>query len=126
MLLSNRGVGTWLMALWKERRFEVVVSPALFDELIDVLERPKIRTRLNPQRSLALLRRLRDDAVWVEGHIKVIGLNDAEDDFLLAAALEGEAAFIITWDQRLLDQANCQGVRIIDPDQFTSLIVRRV
>jgi len=123
-LLSNRGVGTWLMALWKERRFDVVVSPALLEELVEVLGKPKIRARLDPQRSLALLHRLRDDAIWVTGSEKATGLNDPEDDFLLAAALESESAFIVTWEQRLLDQIACQGVRIINPDQFTSLIVR--
>lgn len=80
--------------------------------------------RLNTQRSLALLRRLRDDAIWVEGSRRAAGLRDVEDDFLLAAALESEAAFIVTWDQRLLDQASCQGVRLIDPEQFISLIMR--
>lgn len=67
LLLSNRGTGAWLMALWKERRFELVASPDLLQELIEVLEKPKIQVRLNHQRSLALLRRLRYDAIWVEG-----------------------------------------------------------
>ena len=126
MLLSSRGTGAWLIALWKEKRFELVVSPALLEELITVLERPNIRARLNPQRSLALLRRLRDDANWVEGNSAASGLADEKDDFLLAAALESGVTFIVTWDHRLLDQAMCQGVRMINPDQFTSLIVRMI
>ena len=124
MLLSNRGTGAWLMALWKERRFDLVISPELFEELVRVLEKPKVRSRINPQRSLALLRRLHDDAIWVEGNEKITGLIDPEDDFLLAAASESQAAFIVTWDQRLLDQESCQGARLINPEQFTSLIVR--
>jgi putative PIN family toxin of toxin-antitoxin system len=123
-LLSSRGVGVWLIALWKEKRFELVISPALLEELVDVLERPGIRERIKSQRSLALLRRLRDNAIWVEGNSGASGLSDAEDDFLLAAALESGASFIVTWDRKLLDQAACQGVRMINPDQFTSLLVR--
>jgi len=98
MLLSNRGAGAWLLALWKEQRFELIVSPALLDELIEVLGKPKIRARVDPQRSLALLHRLRDDAVWVEGSETATGLKDPEDDFMPAAALESQADFIVTWD----------------------------
>jgi uncharacterized protein len=125
-LLSNRGAGAWLMALWKEERFDLVASPALFEELIEVLKKPRIQSRVDPQRSLALLRRLRDDAVWVEGSEIISGLNDPEDDFLLSAAIESQADFIVTWERRLIEQNLCQGVRIIDPDQFTSLIVRKL
>ena len=124
MLLSGRGTGTWLMALWKEHRFENVVSPALLEELVEVIARPAIRKRIDPGRSLALLRRLRDDAVWVEGSTNASGLNDPQDNFLLSAALESEAAFIVTWERGLLAQKSCQGVNLISPDQFTSLIVR--
>ncbi len=57
------------MALWKERRFENVVSTDLLDELVEVLDRPAIRRQVNPQRSLALLRRLREDAIWAAGEM---------------------------------------------------------
>ena len=124
MLLSSRGTGAWLMALWKERRFENVVSPALLEELVEVIDRQSIRERIDPGRSLALLRRLRDDAVWVEGATGASGLSDPQDNFLLSAALESQAAFIVTWEQRLLEQKTCQGVRIVSPDQFTSLVIR--
>jgi len=124
MLLSGRGVGVWLMALWREGRYELVVSDILLEELVEVLARPHIRARLNPERSLALLRRLRDDAIWVEGITSTSGLRDPADDFLLAAALDSGAEFIVTWDQALLEQEVCQGVRLVSPDQFASLIVR--
>ncbi len=37
-LLSPRGAGAWLIAMWRDSRFEVVVSPALHEELVEVLE----------------------------------------------------------------------------------------
>ncbi len=42
----------------------------------------------------------------------------------MSAALEAEAEFIVTWDSLLLDQKNCQGVKILSPDQFISLVIR--
>jgi putative PIN family toxin of toxin-antitoxin system len=112
------------MALWREDRFELVISEIQLEELVEVLARPHIRARLNQERSLALLRRLRDDAIWVEGITNASGLPDPDDDFLLAAALESGAEFIVTWDQALREQESCQGVRIVSSDQFASLIVR--
>ena len=112
------------MALWKERRFEVVVSPALLDELVEVLERPEIRQRVDPYRRLALLRRLRDDAVWVEGMAEAEELPDPQDTFLLQAALDGEARFLVTWDKALIDAGMRQGVEIVTPDQFIARLVR--
>jgi putative PIN family toxin of toxin-antitoxin system len=124
-LLSPRGAGAWLLALWKEGRFEVVASPELLAELVEVTERPTIRTRLDPFRRLALLRRLQADATWTPGNTKLEeSLRDPQDDFLLRAALESEASFIVTWDNLLLEQGVCQGVKIINPDQFISILVR--
>jgi len=125
MLLSPRGSGAWLMALWNEERYELVISPELFAEFVEVSNRPEVKTRIDPQRKLALFRRLRQDAIWTTGAIEAQGLlADPQDDFLMNAALEAEAEFIVTWDSLLLDQKNCQGVKIVSPDQFTSLVVR--
>ena len=125
MLLSPRGSSAWMMALWREERYELVISPELFAEFVEVSNRPAVKTRFDPQRKLALFRRLRQDALWTTGAIEAQGLlADPEDDFLMSAALEAEAEFIVTWDSLLLDQKNCQGVKLVSPDQFISLVVR--
>ncbi len=113
------------MALWYEKRYELVISPAIFSEFVDVLGRAEVEGKIDPQRKLALFRRLRQDALWTSGAPLAHGmLVDAADDFLLDAALEANAEFIVTWDFALLNQKSCQGVQIISPDQFTSLVVR--
>ena len=114
-----------MIAIWKERRFEAVISPALYAELLRILDKPEIAARIEPTRRLALLRRLRFDTIWAPGMMETSEeLSDPEDNFLLSAALESNAEFIVTWDRRLLKQAACQGVFIVSPDQFTSLIAR--
>jgi len=124
-LLSPRGAGAWLIALWRDRRFEAVVSPALHEELVEVLERPDIAPRVEEQRKIALFHRLRHNALWAAGNLDTKGaLPDPDDDFLLGSALEREAQFIVTWDGKLLEQGSCQGVKIITPDQFIALLVR--
>jgi uncharacterized protein len=124
-LLSPRGGGAWLMHLWSERKFNIVVSPDLFGELVEVLNRPEIASRVEQQRKLALFRRLRYDAVWTAGEKEAHGsLPDPDDDFLISAALEAEAEFVVSWDSALLSQIESQGVRIISPDQLISLVIR--
>lgn len=124
-LISTRGTGAWLLMLWGEDRFDIILTPQLHQELLDVLSRPEIAKRVQEQRKLALFRRLRDDAQWMQGKINANGfLPDPGDDILMAAALEAEAELITTKDKDLLNLGSCKGVRIIHPDQFISLIVR--
>jgi predicted nucleic acid-binding protein len=68
---------------------------------------------------------LRFDTIWTPGTLETDDkLSDPEDNFLLSSAVESKAEFIVTWDKRLLEQGTCQGVFIVSPDQFTSLIAR--
>lgn len=125
MLLSPRGSGAWLMALWSEKRYGLVISTELFAEFDEASNRAEVKTRIDLQRKLALFRRLRQDAIWTTGAIEAQGLlADPRDNFLMRAALEAEADFIVTWDALLLGQKSCQGVKIVSPDQFISLVVR--
>jgi putative PIN family toxin of toxin-antitoxin system len=127
MLLSPRGTAAWLMALWSEGRYEIVISPELFAEMVEVMNRPELKSRVDPQRKLALFRRLRHDAAWTIGIVDASGaLVDPGDDFLMSAALEANAEFIVTWDNRLLEQKNCQGVQIVSPEVFVSFLVRKL
>jgi len=122
-LLAQRGSGAWLMSLWRNREFDVVISTELFEELVEVLKRPRIAPKIDQHRQYALLRRLHQDAIWTTGDIDVSGgLPDPDDNMLLGAALETKAGFIVTWDTALFGEY--MGVRIIDPDTFISLIVR--
>ena len=81
-----------MMALWKESRYEIVISAELFAEMVEVLSRPEISRRVDPHRKLALFRRLRQEAIWTTGIVDASGsLSDPEDDFLMSAALEAFA-----------------------------------
>lgn len=122
-LLRPGGAESWLLALWRERRFAVVISDALRVELVEFLECPEVRARIAPELRLALVRRLRQDAVWTPGSLEITGaMRDPEDDKLVSAALEAGAEFIITWDARLLEQETYSGVQFVTPGQFVSIV----
>jgi len=125
-LLAPRGAGTWLLHLWSQQRFQIIISPQLHNELLEVLERPHIASHLDNGRKLALLRRLRQEAIWTEGTLEISGaMPDPGDDILIGAAREENADYIVTWDAILLAQRSYEGVQIITPDEFIAVVVAR-
>ena len=123
ILIAPRGAGAWLMALWKDRQFDIVISHALFDELAEVLQRPKVARYVDNQRKLALFCRLQYDAIWTGDSIDASGaLPDPEDEFLIAAALEAEAGWLVTWDKTLLAVKTFRLVQIVSPDHFIPVV----
>ena len=48
--------------------------------------------------------------------------DDPDDDHLLAAALEGRAAFLVTSDQHVLSLGEYEGVRIVTPAEFLKIL----
>ncbi len=119
-LLSGHGdICVRLLDLWESRRFVVVTSPQLIDELREVLERPKMRAHVGAAEAQALLASLELDAVVVSGELTLPGATrDPKDDKVLACALEGEAHRIVTLGPDTLALAAFQGIRIVSPVQF--------
>ncbi|MFQ5614884.1 MAG: putative toxin-antitoxin system toxin component, PIN family [Anaerolineales bacterium] len=125
MLISRRDTEAWLTYLWKNRYFEVVVSQTLLDELMDVLNRSHVTAKIDLHRRIALFQRFRHRAFWTPGSLDTAGtMPDPNDDFLVSAALETKASFIVTWDKALLEQGEARGVQIVTPNAFISTIIR--
>ncbi|MDR0274284.1 MAG: putative toxin-antitoxin system toxin component, PIN family [Burkholderiaceae bacterium] len=100
-------------------------SPALLDELTDVLTRPFAETRLT------LLAKTSREAVadyseaveWVEpDEVPRVILADSDDDQVLAAALAARADLIVSGDAHLLNLKNFQGIPIVNASQALSRI----
>ncbi len=125
LLLSPRGIPVRLFALWRDRSFDIVISPALFTELVGVLQRPHISSRVDVQRRFSLLRRLRHEAIWTPGELDVSGATpDPKDDMLVSAAIEMGAEYIVTWDAALLNHVSHERLRVITPEEFITLIMQ--
>jgi predicted nucleic acid-binding protein len=48
--------------------------------------------------------------------------DDPDDDKYIAAAVEGDAAFVVTGDRQLLAVAEHDGVRLLTPRAFLDLL----
>ena len=104
----------------REAAFEIVVSPAIVDEVLRALAYPKVRKYIprasDPDlwfRDIVVL------AQFVAGEYEIAGVSgDPDDDKYIAAAVEGLAEFIVTGDTDLLALTEYEGIRIISPRAF--------
>jgi putative PIN family toxin of toxin-antitoxin system len=121
----NRGNPYRIYLAWLRRRFELVMSPPLLDELESVLGRRRVRRRIqwSSDRFNRFFRVLRRRAVWVEPQ-NVIDLltSDPDDNRVLEAAVEGGADYIVTGDRGLLELRVHKETRIVTPRDFLGIL----
>lgn len=104
--------------------FELVLSPAIREEVLGALKYPKVRKNI---------KREVDPELWFEdilllakliaGDYRVTGVSeDPDDDIYLAAAIEGRCSYIVSGDPDLLALDEHEGVRIATPRAFATLL----
>jgi putative PIN family toxin of toxin-antitoxin system len=107
-LILRRGSPHLLIEAWRASRFILLISDDQFDEIDDVLHRPRTRQRYNlPVQVIdEFLDRLRRQADWVRAlPSSPIALRDPEDEVILTSALAGNADALVTGDKDLLSVA---------------------
>jgi hypothetical protein len=102
-VLSRSGTPAALLRAWLGGVYELVVSPALLDELERVLSYPKIASRVSREEARELLNVLRLQADLVADPVGApsIASPDAGDDYLIALA-EAASAVLVSGDADLL------------------------
>lgn len=117
--------GQVLVRLLRDRAFTLVTSAAILREVRRSLAYPRVRKHLIASdeeldlwvASLGLV------GEPVEGSLRIAAVaEDPEDDKYVAAALEGRAQFIVTGDAHLLALKAYEGVRMVTPRVFLSLL----
>lgn len=119
VLLSGmlwRGSPHALMGKVRDGAADLVLSPALIEELADVLARPKFaailaHTSRTPERILAELRALVD--IVAASALPHPICRDPDDDAVLACALAARADLIVSGDDDLRSLATFEGIPII-------------
>lgn len=119
-LIRPRGAPGAVLRALRDRRFVAVVSPAILDEIIDVLSRPWLRDKyaIDDQGVEAFLRLLMLRSELVEPHSKVRRCRDPDDDKFLETAVDGRADRLVSGDADLLALGSIEGVAIVDPASF--------
>lgn len=97
---------------------EIVFSEATFEELADVLARDKWDGYVTVEDRQEFIRRLLQICTLVPVLSQIDDCRDADDNRVLALALDAQASLIITGDQDLLDLHPWRGIRILTPSAF--------
>jgi putative PIN family toxin of toxin-antitoxin system len=107
----------------RDEAFEIVLAPAIVDEVLRALAYPKVRKLLRGADAQIWLEDLVVLADLVAGAQQLSGVcKDPDDDKYVAAALEGRAAYVVTGDRAFLALKEHAGVEIVTPRAFLDLL----
>jgi len=103
-------------------RHEVVASPQMLAELVDVLSREKFAETDERQTKtfLSILAR-RVSVVTPRRSFKLV-LEDPDDDVVVGTAYEGKATHIISGDKHLLSLGKFRGIRMVKVNEMLELL----
>ncbi len=121
-LMSPRGSPFQAVKLWQEKRYDLVTSTWQIGELRDVSRRARVRKHLNAPYVGTLINALRDKALVLEELPPVDYSPDPDDNFIIAAALGGDAQYIVSGDKGdVLALSRVENVSIVNVRTFVEL-----
>ncbi|NCO61114.1 MAG: putative toxin-antitoxin system toxin component, PIN family [Deltaproteobacteria bacterium CG_4_8_14_3_um_filter_51_11] len=129
-LINPFGFPAKLRNAFERGLFQPVISEPMIEEIIEVLKRPRIKDKYgiteNDIQELVLLIEERSLPVLVSGSLKLC--RDKDDDFIIEAAIVGEAQYLVTrdddmkFDPTLASIVSGHGVTITTVSKFLSAI----
>ncbi|HFQ92506.1 MAG TPA: putative toxin-antitoxin system toxin component, PIN family [Anaerolineae bacterium] len=110
-----------ILQAWRNGRFELVVSPPILAEIRRVLLYPRLQRKHGWAEAEinVFLDGLRTAATITPGRIKLaVVQDDPTDDKYFSAAVEAEAACIVSGDEHLKAIGSYQGIPVLSPAAF--------
>ena len=96
----------------------LIFSQELLHEFITVVSRPKFRKYFSQEDTIEILDIIDQQAEFVEVTSDIKKCRDEKDNFLLSLAVDGNADFLITGDQDLLELKEIEKTQIITVNQY--------
>ena len=124
-ILNAQGTPGRVFDAWRKERFQLLISPAIIEEIERVLHYPKIlkRHQWSKEQVQLFLALLADIAIRTPGELELsIIADDPADNRYLECAVEGNAGYIVSGDQDLLQLGSYQGIQIVTPRQFLNVL----
>lgn len=123
-LISPKGPPAGILKALKAGRFVLVTSQAINEEVLEVMDRPRLRDKYG------LADHMFDIAfiLWEQAEVitkppTIKASRDSDDDKFLAAAVGGLAHYLVTGDIKdLLGIGEYKGTRIVNPGQFLNIL----
>ena len=122
-LRSSRGASYKLLTMLNDERWQLNISTPLALEYEEVLKRESVSLGLSVE----------DIDDLVDGLCAIANkrnlfyswrpmAKDADDDFIIDLAVESQADFIVTYNQRDLQPAEIFGIMVVSPKQFLQIV----
>ena len=97
-------------------------SDDTLEELIDVLGRPKFSKYISAEIVHDYIGLLDNFSIFVKPSQKITVCRDPKDNMLLELAVAGQADYIITGDQDLLELNPFRNIQIVKPAKFLEIV----
>ncbi|MGQ9511701.1 putative toxin-antitoxin system toxin component, PIN family, partial [Thermodesulfitimonas sp.] len=110
-----------VVELWADGAFTVAVSPALIEEYLGVLLRPKFRsagTAVERKKVIESLLELENTVTVLPKSVLDVVTDDPSDNRVLECAAAAGADYIVSGDQHLLALAKFGATPIVSPAAF--------
>ena len=121
-LLVKAGLPAQVLDAWRERRYLLIVSPAIIAEIRATLSYPRIRRKyaIADEDIEQLVTLLQQDALLVPGDADVSAAipDDPADEMVLACAVEAQADVVVSGDRHLLHLGAYRSIPVLTARQF--------
>ncbi|MCG2686410.1 putative toxin-antitoxin system toxin component, PIN family [Candidatus Parcubacteria bacterium] len=103
---------------WDGKKFDLLTSEKILEEITAVLGYEKIKTLIDPVERDALLEKVKLQAELVEATAELDVVRDPRDNKYLECALDGNADFVVSGDKHLLALKRYGTIEILTPREF--------
>ena len=124
-LINPNGPPGHILKAVRSKRFTVITSPDINEEILDVLNRPHLRDKYGLGDLLFDVAFILWELAEPAAHLPPASASpDPDDNKFLSAAVGGKAGYLITGDTRdLLPLKEYQGVHILTPADFCRILL---
>ena len=121
-LISPQGFPAAILKALRSGQFTLLSSPPVNEEIIEVLNRPRIRDRYGIGDRIFDVSFILWEVAELVIHLPEVKVcSDPDDDKLLATAVGGKADYLVTVDVGdLLHLREYKGIAIVSPRDFVS------
>ncbi len=123
-LISRKGNPAKIIRWWLEGEYDVLVSQQIIDEILRVAGYARILKKHSAvrEKSQEFAALVSEQAEWVEqrGKLDVVTVDESDNRYI-ECALAGNAKYIISGDEHLLDLREYEGITILAPAAFAAL-----
>lgn len=119
----SKGTPYHLLSKALEGEFELMISPDIFDEFRNVINREKFKLSIKQIEESSMILFRVPEMIQPLYKVNVVH-EDPDDDRILECAMSSHADLIISGDRHLLQLTEWEGIKILTPSKALEFIGR--